>query len=216
MAERRIYLSLPSPETLVYGLLGISAVLIAIIVLRPSLTASREGKIFAFIAFFILPILCGSLAASEHIARSKQTTFCLACHIMEPYGKSLYVDDPSYIPASHFQNHRIPVDEACYTCHTDYALYGSVRAKFRGLRHIYIQYLGTPPSPENIKLYAPYNNRECLYCHRGARSFEGNAIHAAMMDSLKSNDTSCMTSGCHDVVHNVGEQSKVKFWSRAP
>jgi cytochrome c-type protein NapC len=209
-------LSLPSPEALLYALFGVSAVLVAIIAVRPSLTTSREGKIFAFVAFFILPILCGSLAASEHIERSKQTKFCLTCHIMEPYGKSLYVDDPSYIPAAHFQNHRIPVDEACYTCHTDYALYGGVRAKFRGLRHIYIQYLGTPPSPEKIKLYSPYNNRECLHCHLGARSFESSPIHSAMRNSLKSNETSCMTSGCHDVVHNVGEQAKVKFWSPTP
>jgi cytochrome c-type protein NapC len=209
-------LNLPSPETLLYGLLGISATLVGIIVLRPSLTASREGKIFAFVAFFILPVLCGSLAASEHIERSKQTKFCLSCHIMELYGRSLYVDDPSYIPAAHFQNHRIPGDEACYTCHTDYALYGGIRAKLRGLRHIYIQYLGTPPSPEKITLYTPYNNRECLHCHLGARSFESSAIHLAMLDSLKSNETSCLTSGCHDVVHNVGDQAKVKFWRPAP
>ena len=118
--------ALPGPETLLYSALVISVVLIAIIVFRPSLTATRGGKIFAFLALFILPILCTFGAASDHIERSKQTTFCLSCHIMEPYGKSLYVDDRSYIPAAHFQNHRIPVDEACYTCHTDYALYGGV------------------------------------------------------------------------------------------
>lgn len=185
------------------------------IVLRPSLTTSREGKIFAFVAFCILPVLCASLAASEHVDRSKQTKFCLSCHIMEPYGKSLYVDDPSYIAAAHFQNHRIPVDEACYTCHTNYVFYGGILAKLRGLRHIYVQYLGTPPSPEKIKLYSPYNNRECLHCHLGARSFESNEIHMAILGSLKSNETSCMTTGCHDTVHNVQNLDKVKFWSPA-
>ena len=207
---------LMSPETLLYALLGINAILIARLVLWPSLTASREGKIFAFVAFFILPLLCGSWAATEHIERSKQTKFCLSCHIMEPFGRSLYVDDGSYIPAAHFQNHRVPPDQACYTCHTDYGLYGGVRAKFRGLRHIYIQYFGTPPSPEKIELYTPYNNRECLHCHLGARSFESSEIHSAMLASLKSNETSCLTSGCHDVVHNVGDQAKVKFWSPRP
>lgn len=206
-------MSLPTPLFLLYALLAISALLIAIIVFRPSITARREGKILAFVAFCILPVVCGSLAASTHIERSKQTTFCLTCHIMEPYGKSLLVDDPSYIPAQHFQNHRIPAEEACFTCHTDYALYGDIRAKFRGLRHIYIEYLGTPPSPDKIKLYTPYNNRECLHCHLGARSFESNAIHGAIMDSLKSNQTSCLSSGCHDTVHNVGNQANVKFWS---
>ena len=141
-------MTLPGPETLLYAALFVTVFLIALIVIRPSLTATRGGKIFAFLAFFILPILCAFGAASDHIERSKQTSFCLSCHIMEPYGKSLYVDDPQYVPAAHFQNHRIPVDEACYTCHTDYALYGGFRAKIRGLRHIYIQYFGTPPAPD--------------------------------------------------------------------
>ncbi len=130
---------------------------------------------------------------------------------MAPYGKSLYVDDPSYIPAAHFQNHRISVDEACYTCHTDYAFYGGFQAKLRGLRHIYVQYLGTIPHP--IRLYTPYNNRECLHCHLGARSFESNPVHQALMDSIVGNQMSCISSGCHDTVHNVAQLDKVKFWS---
>src|SRR5271170_1913809 len=184
------------PQTLVFLLIGASILLILVVVVRPSITASREGKIIAFLALFIVPLVAAGVGASEHMERSEQTQFCLSCHIMEPYGESLYVDDPSYIPAAHFQNHRIPVDEACYTCHTDYAIYGGFRAKLRGLRHIYVQYLGTIPHP--IVLYSPYNNRECLHCHQGARSFEGNPIHQALMDSIVSNQMSCISSGCHD------------------
>ncbi len=206
---------LPTPDGLLYILLVVSVVLIAIIVARPAITGSREGKMLAFMAFLVLPVLCTAWSATEHIDRSKQTKFCLSCHIMESHGKSLHVDDPTYLAAAHFQNHRIPVDEACYTCHTDYALYGGVRAKVRGLHHIYVQYLGTPPNPDAIKLYSPYNNRECLHCHLGARSFESNPIHMALLDSIKSNATSCMTSGCHDTVHSVATLDKVKFWSPA-
>lgn len=204
---------LPSPVLLLYSLLVISAALVGLIALRPAVTSTREGKMLAFVAFLILPVLCTMWGASEHISRSEQTTFCLSCHIMDSHGKSLYVDDPSYLAAVHFQNHYVPVDEACYTCHTDYAFYGGFHAKLRGLRHIYVEYLGTPPSPDKITLYTPFNNRECLHCHLGARSFESNAIHVAMHDSLTSNQTSCMTSGCHDTVHNVASLDKVKFWS---
>ena len=209
-------MSLPSASASLYALIAISAIFIAIIVIRPSLTSTREGKIFAFVAFGVLPVVCGFLAASEHVEHSKQTSFCLSCHIMEPYGKSLYVDDPSYLAAAHFQNHRVPANEACYTCHTDYVFYGGVRSKLRGLRHIYIQYLGTPPPPGQIKLYSPYQNRECLHCHLGARSFESNPVHMAILDSLRSNEMSCLTSGCHDTVHNVQGLDKVKFWSPTP
>ncbi len=208
-------MNLPTPQTLLYALLLVSAALIALIAIRPAITSSREGKMLAFVAFLILPVLCVSWGATEQIDRSKQTQFCLSCHVMESHGKSLYVADPSYLAAAHFENHLVPVDEACYTCHTDYALYGGVRAKLRGLRHIYVQYLGTPPAPDQIKLYTPYNNRECLHCHLGARSFESNAIHMAILGSLKSNQASCMTSGCHDTVHNVASLNKVKFWSPA-
>ena len=204
---------LPGPATLVYAALIVTAGLVAIVAVRPAVTATRGGKIFAFVALFLLPVMSIFAAGFEHVERTKRTSFCLSCHIMEPYGKSLYVDNPQYVPAAHFQNHRIPVDEACYTCHTDYALYGGVHAKLRGLRHIYIQYLGTPPAPDKIKLYTPYNNRECLHCHLGARSFQSNAVHMAILDSLKSNEMSCVTSGCHDTVHNIDSISKAKFWS---
>lgn len=129
---------------------------------------------------------------------------------MEPYGRSLRVDDPHFLVAAHFQNHRVPPDQACYTCHTDYVLYGGIRAKLRGLRHVYAQYIGKVAQP--IHLYRPYNNRECLHCHLGARSFEKSPTHSALRDDLVSNQVSCLTSGCHDVVHNVTSLDKTKFW----
>jgi cytochrome c-type protein NapC len=191
----------------------IAALLIDTIVVKPAITSSVTGKMLAFIAFCILPVLCGSMAASTHIERSKQTKFCISCRIMEPYGKSLYVDEPSYIPASHFQNHRVPPDAACYTCHTDYGLYGGLRAKLGGVRHIFIQYFGTPPSRKISSCTFLITNRECLHCHAGARSFEDNAVHTAIRDQLTGNEMSCMSSGCHDTVHNVKDQSRMKFWT---
>jgi cytochrome c-type protein NapC len=200
---------MPGPLTILYFFLGVTIVLLVLLLVRPSITAAPGGKVFAFVAFFVLPVLCGLWGASEHFERSKQTRFCLSCHIMEPYGRSLYVDDPAYIPAAHFQNHRIPPDEACYTCHTDYAMYGTIRVKLHGLHHVYVQYFGTPKQP--IHLYDPYNNRECLHCHAGARSFE-NEIHMAALKEIKSNELSCVTSGCHDTIHNVESLEKVKMW----
>jgi cytochrome c-type protein NapC len=200
-----------SPQALVMVLFGLSAALILLLVLRPALTANRNGKILAFVALFALPILCAFVGTTEQMERSKQTTFCLSCHIMEPYGRSLHVDDAHYIPAAHFQNHRIPTDQACYTCHEDYVLYGGLRAKWRGLHHVYVQYLGTPMTP--IRLYVPYNNRECLHCHLGARSFEASPTHTALHDDLVSNQMSCLSSGCHDTVHNVAGLDKAKYWN---
>ena len=205
-----------TPDTLSLLLFVLGLGLAALLVARPALTSTREGKMLAFVALFLFPLLCSAVGFSAHMERSKTTTFCLSCHIMEPFGKSLYVDDAHYLPAAHFQNHRVPADEACYTCHTDYVLYGGLRAKWRGMRHVYVQYLGKPPAPADIRLYTPYNNRECLHCHLGARSFEASATHAAIHDEIVSNQVSCISSGCHDTVHNIDSLANVKFWKETP
>jgi len=204
---------------LIIALVLISVALIGALVSRPGITATQGGKVLAFLVLFMLPILCLGLGVSSELERSKTTKFCLSCHIMEPYGLSLRVDDSTYLAAAHFQNHRVPADEACYTCHTNYAMFGSMKAKMAGLRHVYVYYLTKPPAPENIKLHEPYNNRECLHCHLGARSFEQGAVHTAdpdLLPSVKANRLSCVSSGCHEVVHNVGTLSKVKMWSVTP
>jgi cytochrome c-type protein NapC len=200
---------MPGPTAILYILLGTTIALLVFSLLRTSMSATPGDKILAFLAFCVLPVLCGFWGLSDHLERSKQTAFCLSCHIMAPYGQSLYAADAVYIPAAHFQNHRIPAGEACYTCHTDYAMYGTLRVKLHGLRHVYVQYFGTPMQP--IKLYDPYNNRECLHCHEGARSFE-NDTHTALLEQIKSNQLSCVSSGCHDTIHNAASIGTVKMW----
>lgn len=202
-----------SEQTPLFILLAASMALCAFVTFRPEVTETREGKMFAFFALFIFPVLTGFAGVFAHLEHSKRTEFCLSCHIMEPFGESLHVDDKAYLAAAHFQNHRVPADQACFTCHTDYTMFGDYRAKLRGLRHLYIYYLGKPANP--IHLYNPYNNRECLHCHADARSFEEGPMHQAMMQELKSNSLSCVSSGCHDTVHNTGELGKVKFWRPA-
>src|SRR5262245_57334938 len=173
---------------LLIAMIAVSVILVAVLMLRPSISTSRGGKILAFISIFVLPVLAGTRGFSEHMERSKKTEFCTSCHVMQQYGQSLRIDDSSYLPAAHFQNNRVPRDQACYTCHTDYVMYGGFKSKLRGLRHLYEQYLGTVP--QKPELYTPYNNRECLHCHGGARTFEEGATHTAeagRMDQIKSN-----------------------------
>jgi nitrate/TMAO reductase-like tetraheme cytochrome c subunit len=199
--------------TMVGALVVFAAAMAAIIAVRPSITNSTGGRIFAFAALLVVPVFAGTAGFTEHVEKAKETEFCLSCHVMEQYGKSLHIDDRSHIPAVHYQNHLVPADRACFTCHTTYTLFGDYNAKLHGLRHIYVQYLGTTPT--HIKLYQPYNNRECLHCHRGARSFEEGAVHnldPATLPAIKSNKLSCISSGCHATVHDVANLSKQTFW----
>src|SRR5271155_5299877 len=201
---------------ILFSLIGLTVVLILMLMLRPSLTATKAGKVLAFVALFILPIMSGGFGVTTHMEHAKRTEFCLSCHIMGPYGKSLHVDAPNYLAARHFINHRIPADEACYTCHGDYTLFGDEKAKARGLRHVWVQYTSDPKPP--LHLYNAYSNLNCLHCHEGARTFEEGATHNAdpdIMKAIKADTMSCMTSGCHDTVHATATLDKVKFWPAA-
>jgi cytochrome c-type protein NapC len=204
-----------TPVELLWAFVILSAICAGVVAFRPAITVTAGGKAFAFLALFVLPSLAGFVGFSDHMERSKSTEFCLTCHVMKPYGQSLYFDDKSYVPAAHFQNARIPRDQACFTCHTDYTMYGDFRAKLRGLHHVYVQYFGTPPAPDKIRLYHPYNNRECLHCHLGARSFEEAVEHKQtpdMVRQIKANQLSCMNDKCHDIVHEVDDLGTTPLW----
>jgi nitrate reductase cytochrome c-type subunit len=202
-----------APFGLLIIAIGLTITLIALFIVYPAITATRAGKILAFVSIFLMPLMVAMWGSVEHLERSKQTQFCLSCHVMGDYGKSLLIDDPSYLPAAHYQNGRVPRDEACYTCHTDYVLYGTVKAKLRGLRHVYVNYITKPKPP--LHLYTPYSNNRCLHCHLGSRSFEEGAVHnadAETMSAIKADRMSCLTSGCHENVHAVAHLKEQKFW----
>jgi len=183
--------------------------LIVLVVARPRLTRRAGGKALAFIALFVLPIVASLAGTNHQFTSAKSTDFCLSCHVMEPYGESLFRDDTDYLPAGHFQNNRIPRDEACYTCHTSYAMFGGAQAKMKGLQHMWVNYLGT--IPEKPELYEPFNNRECLHCHEGSRLFEENEFHAEMRKDLASNASSCLE--CHAFVHETDTIEDADKWS---
>lgn len=179
----------------------VALVLILLVVLRPSMTRERGGKLLVFLAVVVVPLTITWIGTRTHLEHSKSTHFCLSCHAMEPYGRSLGIDDTDYLPAGHYQNKRIPREDGCYTCHTTYTMFGDFQAKLRGMKHVYVNYFGTVP--EKLKLYEPYRNRECLYCHGGARAFEELEDHADSRADLEADALSCLD--CHDLVHGVEE-----------
>jgi cytochrome c-type protein NapC len=196
------------PNLAVAILVFLSVILIGLMLVRPSLTNVQGGKILTFVGFFILPIVATGLGAAIHLEHSTSTQFCLSCHVMENYGKSLYIDDPGYLPAAHFQNNRIPRDHACFTCHTNYAMFGNIKAKVGGLKHLYVYYF--KGAPATLALYEPYKNRECLHCHADARSYEETSPHMEMKEQLAGDEMLCLT--CHNKIHDAQNIDKAKMW----
>jgi mono/diheme cytochrome c family protein len=202
----------------VFGLIGVVIALVVLTIalagvflVRPSITVGATGKILAFVSLCVLPVLCISSGMSFHMQRSQQTSSCISCHSMASHGQSLHLEDPKYIPAQHFQNHFVPPDQACYTCHTDYTIYGPWKSRIDGLRYVYMTYIGTVP--KTIHLKGKYSNLQCLHCHAGARDFEEHLTQMPPIGDLTSNRISCLSSGCHDMIHNASEVSHLKMWN---
>jgi nitrate/TMAO reductase-like tetraheme cytochrome c subunit len=196
--------------------IGASAFLLVLLLVRPAITRSVEGKILACIALLVAPAIAAYGGVSEHLDRSKTTSYCLSCHVMSDYGKSMRVDDPEFLAAVHYQNNFVPKEQACFSCHSDYGMSGNLHAKARGFKHVMKTYFGTVP--DTIRIARRYRNRECLKCHVGSRLFEESPTHlggAVAMADLKSGKTSCLKSGCHDLVHEVSELDLQLFWDPA-
>ena len=204
-------------HNLVLGFVLLSIlVLLYLYVSAGTLGRDRTTHLLVFLGALVFPLLAGAAVLSQNMQRATETRFCLSCHEMEPYGKSLYIDESSAVQASHFQNRRIPRDEACYTCHKDYGLFGDVKSKLTGLRHVYVHFLGTVP--EKIQLYHPFRNDNCLHCHAGMRRFDEGKKHNAKnlkIASLYTGEVSCVSKGCHDTGHMIDQLGDVDFWDPA-
>jgi nitrate/TMAO reductase-like tetraheme cytochrome c subunit len=149
------------------------------------------------LVFAVLPVAWSGAVVINRLNSMKTVVFCNSCHVMEPYVASLKVDNPESIPAIHYQNNWVPQQQACYDCHSEYGMFGDVKAKLNGLKHVYVNFISGPP--DDIKLYKPYQNSDCLHCHGTAKRFQENEDHVDNMEDINSGETSCLD--CHDVGH---------------
>lgn len=205
------------PAMVLLGLLvAISAGLAVYCLIRgEGLRFERGGRMLCIVALVAVPALVAAASLDHALRTSKERTFCLSCHEMEPYGESLMVDDDEPLAAVHFQNRYVPRDSACYVCHTDYSMFGDLKAKINGLRHVAVHYFGDPVT--RIALYKPYSNRNCLWCHEGARKYVEQKKHRqgeATLAALRAGAVSCLQ--CHEVAHDIGGLDETERWSPEP
>jgi cytochrome c-type protein NapC len=168
----------------------------------------RGGWIAVGLAACVLPVLSSTTGTTYAVQASSSTEFCLECHEMQDYGRSLFIDDRTVLPAVHYQNRLVDRDAVCFTCHTDYAMFGDVKAKLNGLKHVWVHYLGEVP--EQFELYQPYPNSNCLHCHEDARTFTQAVPHQAKLDSMLAGETSCLE--CHGRGHALEQVEEGNLW----
>ncbi|MES1207664.1 MAG: NapC/NirT family cytochrome c [Pseudomonadota bacterium] len=173
-----------------------------------SLGMQTTGRVVLLVGLVALPILLSAGNISYGVHQSSTTAFCLSCHEMRQYGKSLFVDNRQSLAAVHYQNRLVERETVCYSCHKDYAMFGDVTAKLNGLRHVWAHYIAGVP--KKIELYKPYPNSNCLHCHDDMRRFVEAPAHKPVLGALYAGTTSCLA--CHRVAHDLASVEAGNFW----
>lgn len=159
--------------------------------IRPTDTGTRLALMMGFV---VLSPLVYFLNAGLAIQGSKPVEFCNSCHVMNRYVEDLQNPDSDRLAAQHYQFRWIS-DHQCYTCHSDYGLFGGVQAKLAGLRHYVKYYITGYEQP--IKILGTYDNKRCLHCHGPVAAYRDVAEHKKNASAIATSEMSCLGSNCH-------------------
>jgi nitrate/TMAO reductase-like tetraheme cytochrome c subunit len=177
-------------------ILGSGALVAYTLITRRRRITEEQSKWLLFLGVAVLPIPALLLSGVVGVEHSKVVSFCNSCHPMDPFVDDMRDIDSDTLAAVHFK-HRLIQKEHCYTCHTDYGIFGTMEAKLAGLGHIYMDATGRWDAP--ISLSKPYQFRICLNCHAGALRFEGEEDHEDVIEEVVNGETDC--TECHEMGH---------------
>ena len=150
-------------------------------------------------AAVLLPVVAYGLASLHMLEGSKKVAFCGSCHLMTPIMNSLQGNDGS-LASTHFTRGLVPHDQACFTCHSGYGIWGGLDAKMHGVMHMVRTATGWYTLP--ITLNGPFDINSCLGCHAFADSFRAVEAHRNpdLQKQLMAHELSC-TGLCHPAAH---------------
>ena len=146
--------------TVVIGILVLIIVIGNIIFQRRlSPVANNALRLLGLCILPVFLMLFGSFATFEG---SKRVEFCASCHS----AMSMYVDDlkdsnSKTLASVHYKNRYIQ-EAHCYNCHVNYSVFGTIRGKLVGLKHLYYWVSDSPTAGWEGTLSAPdtYENKE--------------------------------------------------------
>jgi cytochrome c nitrite reductase small subunit len=160
-----------------------------------AVTPTSRG--WLFVAVGLVPVMVAFLSFAHGLEESTTVAACGSCHVMTPFVQDLQNVKSDTLAATHFKNRYIR-ESQCYTCHSDYGLGGTIKAKFEGLGHVWRYTVGAYELP--IKIAKPYPNVRCLGCHGASQKFLNAAGHPKEeMHNLMDGTVQCIA--CHGPAH---------------
>jgi cytochrome c nitrite reductase small subunit len=162
---------------------------------REAVTPVARGWLLVSIG--LVPTMVAFLSFAHGLEGSTTVTACGSCHVMTPFVNDLRNVKSDTLAATHFKNRYIQ-DHQCYTCHSDYGLAGTLKAKLDGLGHVWRYTTGAYVLP--VKIAQPYPNVRCLGCHGESQKFLNAGGHPKEeMPNLIAGTTACLD--CHGPAH---------------
>lgn len=192
--------------------LVLSALILACIVVSRIVYRDRQVEGSALwlhlLSLGVFPLLILAIGNFAVLEEAKQVRFCGACHItMKPYIDDLHDPESGSLAALHFQHRSAPGTD-CYSCHANYGVHGTFKAKLTGLVDVYKYVTRTYELP--LEMRAPFDNVLCLKCHDGAKLFMAQKIHldgGEVSEGLRTGKFACGL--CHSPAHDIPQPAPV-------
>lgn len=153
---------------------GVALVALNVVLLLLAWHRLRAGEAasnmwgWLLVAVGLVPIMVAFMTFAHGLESTTTVAACGSCHVMTPFVQDLQDVKSDTLAATHFKN-RFIRESQCYTCHSDYGLGGTLKAKLSGLGHVWRYTTGLYDVP--IKIAQPYPNFRCLGCHGESRGW---------------------------------------------
>jgi nitrate/TMAO reductase-like tetraheme cytochrome c subunit len=185
-----------------------AGILVWFLVKKPPLYA-RVTVVALLFGLGVFPIGTATVGNLHGFEATKKVDFCGGCHVMEPWIADAKNPEGESLASLHTRNKHTG-DEACYACHADYSMYGTVLTKVQGSRHMWMYWIegfrgmSTEEAIGKIEIHEPFPNSTCMQCHSTQLpGWNDEPEHGAVLEDVRAGTTSCASAGCHGPAHGV-------------
>ncbi len=195
-----------SPLSWITIICGASAALIIVVFLIVNPPFTTGVRVWLGFGLGVLPILAAMAGNIEGLEATKHRQFCGGCHVMGAHFEDILDPTSDSLAAVHSRN-KLFGEESCYTCHSDYGMFGTVVTKLGGLGHVYYylkdyRNMSLEEALPTIHIKKPYPNSNCMQCHSTETPYwNGVPSHQGLEEDLRTGQTSCAGAGCHGYAH---------------